>query len=616
MLINFNDYISPFQNINQLYVGLYIVIKLKHWDNTSMINCIKLLTNIDLSIYMLNLFIGRINLMKNLYPVDAIESLVSLNESIHTYCINNDLCLYHFKPSINNCLSCKADLTLARKSDTQSMVYFCDNVPVKCLNTSFRCELCNVEYFNSYYVKSNKKRVFSETVLNGKYISFTSQTYFERKIFDVITAELVHKHSTFLGIQNTYNSVFQNLVNEKRGDIEIKRIIECFFYYHLLKFKNEYSNLNDCEFEQIDSIDIELSAIKPQLFVNFVQKWNNKLHFTNCKDKDCSKALVLDGNHKVSRLQCIYDLGVLKSSELNDIPIGCIKSPVKESLFCNLHDKKHAKLHFLINNSIVEIDHSSITASKCKDAICIHDCYRKVKKNSKKDEDDELLYLTEVNSSERKYLWVREEDVPAEMLREFQEKYNSRLQVALNNGVSCYSNVDFKQFIGFKEQTVGVLISIYNCGVVSGYREIFGSESLSQASLFLMDLIDECNIIKQKLPEFFIYDRGCQLAKFILNQDLANKSNRGKVLASKRFYVDKLHFKGHTDAYCKLNHNPYVIKELDNINTMACEQFNRWFSRFKYSMMQMSFYNYHFFLYIILDNYNYSKLKLRSDKFR
>lgn len=70
--------------------------------------------------------------------------------------------------------------------------------------------------------------MYNDESITNKFISFTSQTYFESKFFNILTAELVYKRATFKGVVSTYNSVFENNFNDTRGDLEIKRLIEFF----------------------------------------------------------------------------------------------------------------------------------------------------------------------------------------------------------------------------------------------------------------------------------------------------------------------------------------------------------------------------------------------------
>jgi hypothetical protein len=68
--------------------------------------------------------------------------------------------------------------------------------------------------------------------------------------------------------------------------------------------------------------------------------------------------------------------------------------------------------------------------------------------------------------------------------------------------------------------------------------------------------------------------------------------------------VDKLHIKGHVDPECFSTCHPRLFPELDDNNTVICEQVNYWLGNFKHIVKHMNFYRFNYFLLIILDLYN------------
>ena len=67
--------------------------------------------------------------------------------------------------------------------------------------------------------------------------------------------------------------------------------------------------------------------------------------------------------------------------------------------------------------------------------------------------------------------------------------------------------------------------------------------------------------------------------------------------------------KGHTGEECRRNNDPALFPELDDVNTVVCEQVNFWLGKFKHILKHMSFYRYNFFLFVILDIYNTIKIQ-------
>jgi hypothetical protein len=67
--------------------------------------------------------------------------------------------------------------------------------------------------------------------------------------------------------------------------------------------------------------------------------------------------------------------------------------------------------------------------------------------------------------------------------------------------------------------------------------------------------------------------------------------------------------KGHTGVECRRNNDPALFDELEDVNTVVCEQVNFWLGKLKHFLKHMSFYRINFFLLIILDIYNIMKLQ-------
>ena len=63
------------------------------------------------------------------------------------------------------------------------------------------------------------------------------------------------------------------------------------------------------------------------------------------------------------------------------------------------------------------------------------------------------------------------------------------------------------------------------------------------------------------------------------------------------------------DHQCKLNNDPALFPQLDDTNTVICEQVNYWLGKFKNILKDMSFFRFNFFLFIILDTYNQIKIE-------
>ena len=128
------------------------------------------------------------------------------------------------------------------------------------------------------------------------------------------------------------------------------------------------------------------------------------------------------------------------------------------------------------------------------------------------------------------------------------------------------------------------------------YKEIMTSESLTQVTQLLLDIIAHSSVF----PKYIIYDNACHLDAYIKNNRISEKSKRGEILSTSNFLIDRLHIKNHVREDCHRNYNIDLHIELLNINSVVCEEINCCFGLYKHAMKHMNSIRFNFFMYIIL----------------
>jgi len=495
-VINF----EPFNNIDQFYAGMYLFYKFEHLEKkypAQLFELIKSLTNKnDLTQIDFEWFLNKIKVnSKNVYASSFFISLNCLETEISNYLLLSNTLNLHFKVSLQSCLICNKTLNSEENSyQTLAVVYFCSNTAQECSNSYVLCKICKIKYYYSYYINNENQRFFYKNFFEQKYVSFTNSTFYEKKVFDMLTSDIMFKHSSMKGFCDSYNSIFSNN-NLKRGELERVRLSECWYYYHLLKLVKETKSLKDYSAPFIERLDDELENLRPNLFSLFTRKWSNNHH---CKNPNCSKILAVDGIWKINRLKCMFENGHIITEELDPIQIGCPYSPEQGSYYCSLHKVNEPYLSFKINGVLTPMRLSSIKTSNIKKGIeikKIHDVYCINKREEENDDEEEnnvdVIYLVETVDIKQTFSWVKENFVSQEML----DKFNSDNLESTEKGVfeepNCKTNKHFGIPYENKKRTRGLLVSSFNCGIVNGYREIFGSESVRQVVLFYLDLIDK-----------------------------------------------------------------------------------------------------------------------------
>ena len=163
-----------------------------------------------------------------------------------------------------------------------------------------------------------------------------------------------------------------------------------------------------------------------------------------------------------------------------------------------------------------------------------------------------------------------------------------------------------------KYKTSGICAAVYNCGIIVGITELFGSESLSQVYMFLVWLTKEMD----NFPKLLAYDDACHLKRFVNNPVRSNKSDSAKLLAEIRMVVDKMHFANHVDKWCRRNVNPYTDDLFKDINTEACEQTFHFISKYKYATKHMSYAKYNVFMVYVCNMFNHERLVRNTKRCR
>ena len=72
--------------------------------------------------------------------------------------------------------------------------------------------------------------------------------------------------------------------------------------------------------------------------------------------------------------------------------------------------------------------------------------------------------------------------------------------------------------------------------------------------------------IQLTVAECICYDDGCHLRRFAQNPVRCDLTGTSKLIANLKIFIDRLHFMGHTDDWCRQNCNPDTLPLLQNVS--------------------------------------------------
>jgi len=592
-------HLRPFSSINDCCIAIYIKAKYSVSGNDEfcyrMINKF-LKTHYDIQDFVN--FFGRIQVYKDRLPVDFLTKVEEIDKRLE-YIAGSEVINIH--PPFSNCLFCQNQCE--KITSYSAKIYFFSKKPQNCSIVSNTCLSCKIIHFPSYYILNNGFRKFYEDSLSQKFISFSNETVFEILIFKSLTLDILYKHASYSNFSNAYNSLFENQ-NENSNDRNVliyKRLSECWLYFHLLTFIKELNGkLSDFNAPLIQDLDTELRNHDKLYYSHFKSKWLNHVRFGICKHDKCSFALNIDGNHKVTRLTCLYDKFLKKSHEIDsEVYLNCPETPERNSYYCKIHLNETTQLPFQIDGDTKYIDLNDI---KPKRAESINENMRVNMKIQDvfQDKNDNILYLVSFN---KQYFWLNESDVPKQQLHQFLSFWKHAEQTKMEEN-SCKIRKESDYPCNFKTRTKGLLLAVYNCGIIAAYDEIFNDETLLQLSFLVLDILDH-------IPTFIIYDNACHLHEYLKRHEILKDEKRKRKLQNTKFAIDRIHIHNHTRKICQ-DYNCNRFEELKDVDSVVCEQTNFWFSGFKHTAKHMNYARYKFYLYIIFNTFNGEKIKINK----
>ena len=131
------------------------------------------------------------------------------------------------------------------------------------------------------------------------------------------------------------NALFENEKKDEncRNVLKHRTLCEAWLYFNLLIFMKEFKGkLSEYNAPFLQDLDLELRRLNSDYYAHFKNKWMN--HSKNCKHPKCSVALNIDGNHKFTRLTCLYKNNLKVSKEFDGEAFhSCPETPIPTK-FC------------------------------------------------------------------------------------------------------------------------------------------------------------------------------------------------------------------------------------------------------------------------------------------
>ena len=186
--------------------------------------------------------------------------------------------------------------------------------------------------------------------------------------------------------------------------------------------------------------------------------------------------------------------------------------------------------------------------------------------------------------------------------RERQQTLALHAAAADLDAVACSTHKEGEREKLLHGRTAGVLVACMSNGLVVGFRECYGVESLSQRYLFVSEL-------RSRFPalDLIVHDDACHLHKYAEGR-AADSVHAASLSPPKMLYAcDGFHATGHTDQWCLATCHPkapHLAAKLTGIRTSVCEFTFTWLSQYKHQAKHMSEHTFKHFIMEMIEAHN------------
>ncbi|CAF1017589.1 unnamed protein product [Rotaria sordida] len=477
---------------------------------------------------------------------------------------------YQFIPFIDICPTCSKKLDRNLSKEHLVTLYLHNHHIVPAVVFTLTCTHSRTNKNNHdktiitpNFIQHNNERVFTcESFRTSNFLYFGGKSVFDRNILIQYMSDLITNSSTLEGFVSSYNIQRRqkNIGDSKLGFLLFTRTVLSFALIHFVFFMglSEIALPKLCRQEEMDPYFESIESHVHHLWSNF---WLQHKSVKPC-GIHCSRALIVDGNYKIRRPICVYNLNVIQTPEFESISVGCRNSPQYQDVYCE--------------------EHKGMT------------------------DDTEINLAEPLTPNESWY------EKPTQLRNGKMVFYDALSCKTLKSKPGNYTSNTFR--------TLGIVLWILNCNIIVSSIELLRSESIKEIISGLCQLIrfsqtgvDQDDAAICHVPRNIVYDDGCHLIKTIIDHfDGILRRNAATTFLYKKctFTIDRLHYQNHRDPWCKKYLNPDSNPDLDGINTEACEQTFSWLNKFSKSFSRMCSERCQLALHLMLHHWNCNHIGL------
>ncbi|CAF4176287.1 unnamed protein product [Rotaria magnacalcarata] len=477
-----------------------------------------------------------------------------------------DVAAHYMNPFTAICPACNQNLNL--NDCNRTMVYICHQrgkvlqgivYSLKCKHkkNNDQSNARPLTIYPNFTEQRDIKRICTKSLNNGSFVYIGGKYAYERALIEQYTADLICNANSWMKTVDSLNRQAFNGEQHQEHIMDRRTLARMMFIYNIVQFDLFIGSPCVDLPRSLDQYDDWVWSFYPRLFASFIYFWSRHKEILGlCTGNKCSEALVVDGHQKCRRRVCKAKEIEIKNDLLEKMIVGCCRTPLRYSKYCELHLHKHP-----------ETDNNE-------------------QRNSR-----ELVISSHIRS------WKTR--------RSQKEKHFG--------ATGCRtSKARGDSYVRKCARSFGVKAAVTNCCIVTTFGEIFRTETLKE--ILQLQLLTNSIKVSGVVPKTAVYDDGCHLIEYLhkhIGKDLA-EAYAAKALSQIKFSVDRTHSRNHVGSWCRANMNPDKNPLLENINTQAAEQLFSWLKGYALIISSLGWKRASMFLLIIFHHKNLIATNIKS----
>ena len=191
--------------------------------------------------------------------------------------------------------------------------------------------------YPNFVVYDGKHIYYHDSLHAGLYVYVGGDVAVERGLIDRFSAEFIHHGISIHGTMNSLNQEAINTGNMQTSVVDAHALSDILYCYLIIQLDLCMGSPSVAVPDRVAEFHLWAWDQLPRLLSYFTYLWMNHATIIGPCNAHCSKCIVVDGHQKCRRRICAFKDVRIDTEELQQLVIGCCRTPISNSRYCGNH---------------------------------------------------------------------------------------------------------------------------------------------------------------------------------------------------------------------------------------------------------------------------------------